>query len=157
MARYALALLAIGFLVSAQARAQDSTDAAVKEERGKMTGTWKIVSQEINGKQTSDDQLQKYLVIFDANGNCTVRLDGDVIAKSKNKIDPSKTPKTIDQTFTLGGGGKGKTSFGIYELKDDTLKACFGDPEDGPTAKFRPTEFSSKEGTLVVYERKKGK
>src|SRR5438128_546193 len=154
MVRYALILLAMGGVISAQ----DATDGAVKKERAKMAGTWKIVSFEIGGKKTyTDDQLEKFLVTFDADGKCTVKLDGNVIVESTNKIDPTKTPKTLDQTFTKGGGGVGKTSFAIYELKDDTLKACFGDPEDGPPAKFRPTEFSSKAGTLVVYKRQKGK
>jgi uncharacterized protein (TIGR03067 family) len=154
MARYALMLLAVGFMVGAQAGSDD----AVKKERANMAGTWKIVSQEIGGKKTyTDEQLERFLVTFDADGKSTVKLDGKVIVESTNKIDPTKTPKTLDQTFTKGGGGEGKTSFGIYELKDDTLKACFGDPEDGAPAKFRPTEFSSKEGTLVIYKREKGK
>ncbi len=156
MVPYALTLLALGFAISAHVGAQDNKDVAVKKELAKLAGTWKIVSFEIGGKKTySDDKLEKFLITFDADGKCTVKLDGEVIVESTNKIDPSKTPKTLDQTFTKGGGGVGKTSFGIYELKDDTLRACFGDPEDGPSAKFRPTEFSSRKGTLVVYKRQK--
>lgn len=67
-----------------------------------------------------------------------------------SKIDPTKTPKTLDQTFTKGGAGAGKTSLWIYELKDDTLKICATAPGDP-----RPTEF--KGNTLQVWKRQKGK
>ncbi len=151
MVRYALTLLAIGFAISAQVGAQDSKDDAVKKELAKLTGTWKVTLFEIDGKKPrTDDELEKFLVTFDADGKCTVQLNGKVIVESTNKIDPAKTPKTLDQTFTMGGGGAGNTSLAIYELKDDTLKACYADPGDP-----RPTKF--KGNTLVVYKRQKGK
>lgn len=80
----------------------------------------------------------------------TVDLDGKRIVESSSKIDPTKTPKTLDQTFTKGGGGEGKTSLWIYELKDDTLKICATAPGEP-----RPTEF--KGNTLQVWKRQKGK
>lgn len=151
MVRYALTLLAIGFVISAQVGAQDGKDEAVKKERAKMAGTWKVVSWEEDGKKAhTDDELKKFLVTIDADGKITVDLDGKRIVEATSKIDPTKTPKTLDQTFTKGGAGAGKTSLWIYELKDDTLKICATAPGDP-----RPTEF--KGNTLQVWKRQKGK
>lgn len=150
MVRYVM-VLAIGFVVSAQVGAQDSKDEAVKKERAKMAGTWKVVSWEEDGKkQHTDEVVGKLLVTIDADGKITVDLDGKRIVESTSKIDPTKTPKTLDQTFTKGGGGEGKTSLWIYELKDDTLKICATAPGEP-----RPTEF--KGNTLQVWKRQKGK
>lgn len=66
MVRYVM-VLAIGFVVSAQVGAQDSKDEAVKKERTKMAGTWKVVSWEEDGKkQHTDEVLGKLLVTIDA-------------------------------------------------------------------------------------------
>jgi hypothetical protein len=51
------------------------------------------------------------------------------------------------------GTGKGTVILSIYEISEDTLKACF-DPE----GKKRPTEFKTAAGsqtTLAVYKRAK--
>lgn len=151
MVRYALMGLAIGLVVSAQVGAQDGKDEAVKKEFAKLKGTWRMVSFEIDGKkQRTEDELKKFLVTIDADGKYSVQLDGKTIVEATSKIDPTKAPKTLDQTFTLGGGGVGKTSLWIYELKGDTLKVCAAAPGDP-----RPTEF--KGNTLAVYKRQKGK
>src|SRR5207247_1101990 len=56
-------------------------------------------------------------------------------------IDPSKKPKTVDSTATVGPD-KGKTSLGIYEIKGDLHTVCFA-----PPGKERPQEFVSKPGS----------
>jgi uncharacterized protein (TIGR03067 family) len=143
-------ILAVG---SSWSQRNGAEKEAVKKERARMKGAWKVVSFEIDGnKPRTADDLKKLLVTIDAGGKITVRLDGKTIIESTNKIDPTKTPKTLDQTFTKGGGGKGKTSLAIYELKGDTFKLCAAAPGDP-----RPTEFSSKGNTLVVYKRQKDK
>jgi uncharacterized protein (TIGR03067 family) len=58
------------------------------------------------------------------------------------KIDPSKSPKTIDVTM-IEGPDKGKVMLGIYEIDEDTLRACFD-----PQGKKRPTEFKSAAGSM---------
>jgi uncharacterized protein (TIGR03067 family) len=54
-------------------------------------------------------------------------------------LNPAKTPKTIDATQTFGGP-KGTKYAGIYDLKDDTLRICFGE-------KGRPKDFTAKKGS----------
>jgi uncharacterized protein (TIGR03067 family) len=145
MLRSAL-IVVVGFLGTTEGR----TDDAVQKERAKMKGTWRIVSFEINGKrQLTDEQLEKFQLIIDAEGTFTARLDGNLVNESTTRIDPTKMPKTLDYSFTKGPV-KGLTSLAIYELKDDNLTISAGEP-----GKNRPTELSSKASTLVVHKRKK--
>jgi uncharacterized protein (TIGR03067 family) len=68
------------------------------------------------------------------------------------KLNPTKTPKTIDYEFT-DGHDKNKTYLGIYEIEGDTLKDCFAPPGDE-----RAKEFAAKVGsnhTLITYRRVK--
>ena len=83
-------------------------------------------------------------------------LKGNTWAQEKAKgtfsIDPKKTPKTIDLTFTEGPP-KGTVLKGIYELDDSTYKLCVG-PPDGD----RPRVFDSKAkdgGILQVLKKVK--
>ena len=74
-----------------------------------------------------------------------------MIEAAKQKLDPSKSPKTLDAAVTEGPN-KGGVILGIYEISGDTLKVCF-DPE----GKKRPTQFKTLSGsqTLVVHKRVK--
>jgi uncharacterized protein (TIGR03067 family) len=61
------------------------------------------------------------------------------------KIDPSKTPKTID-LVPLEEPNKGEVIEGIYQLDGDELKVCI------PNQKMesRPTELKSPKGSSLV-------
>jgi hypothetical protein len=50
-----------------------------------------------------------------------------VVEAATQKLDPSKSPKTLDAKVT-DGPNKGAVILGIYEISGDTLKVCF-DPE----------------------------
>jgi uncharacterized protein (TIGR03067 family) len=133
----------------------DAPPDAVKKELDKFKGTWKITSFEANGeKPLSDDQMSGVTTTIDADGKVKVDFNGMTVIGATIKIDPTKTPKTIDFTFTEGDL-QGQSALGIYELTDDTYKYCRAAP-----GKPRPTEFSAKEGsnqTLAVYKREKAK
>jgi uncharacterized protein (TIGR03067 family) len=153
--RFLTSGLALAWLLlavdSSWSQEKGAEGAAVTKEWSKMAGTWKIVAFEIAGKKMlPDEERAKILVTIGLDGKSTVRVDGKTVVETTNKIDPTKTPKTLDQTFTKGGGGEGKTSLAIYELKDDTLKCCFAAPGEP-----RPSKFEGH--TLVVYKRQKGK
>ena len=73
------------------------------------------------------------------------------------KLDPTKTPATIDMTVTEAGNAKdneqvGKTLHGIYALDGDNLKLCT-DPN------VRPTTFDTKgkgrDTVLTMLKRQK--
>ncbi len=145
MMKYALAILAAALLVAA--------DDAKKDQAG-LQGTWKPVSSEQNGKDTTDEG-KEHTLIFEKD-TFTVKRGDNVMIKGTFKLDPSKKPKTIDMTVTEGrrDEDKGKELHGIYELDGDTLKWCTGQP--GTTE--RPTEFSTKAGgkeLLVTLKKEK--
>jgi uncharacterized protein (TIGR03067 family) len=132
--------------------AGDAPEEAIKKERDKLKGAWKMTAYETNGqKPLGEEVTQGVIMTFDGDGKFTVEAGG---IEATTKIDPTKSPKTIDFTFTAGEL-QGKTALGIYEINDDTFRYCRAAPD-----KPRPTEFSAKEGsdqTLAVYKREKSK
>ena len=81
-----------------------------------------------------------------------VQAHVEVIQAGTQKLDPSKSPKTIDVMMTEGLK-KGAVMLGIYEIDGDTLRVCFD--EEG---KKRPTEFKSPAGSQTfvnVHKRAK--
>lgn len=131
------------------ALAADKTD--VENELKKFHGVWTFVSVEAGGKEIPIDAFKGITVAFEGD-KYTVRKDDEVIQSATQKLDPSKSPKTLDVTVTEGPH-KGTVMPGIYEISADTLKVCF-DPE----GKKRPKEFKTASGsqtTLVVHKRMK--
>jgi len=115
----------------------------------KLQGTWKFVSQEMDGKPAPKDEVGKQTITFTGD-KWTVRRDGEVVRGGTHKFDPAKKPAQVDAAVTEGEG-KGDTMLGIYELKGDTLRVCFD-----PKGKKRPTDFASKSDRMTaVVERQK--
>ena len=143
-------LAIVGVLAASLLLAADSKDDAAKKELDKFTGTWKAVSIVEDGKEVAKDEAEK--VSLTVKGEDYTFRRGDVVIEGTHKLDPSKTPKTIDAVRNTGPD-KGKPILGIYELTDDTFKVCFA-----PAGKDRPTEFASKAGSgarLIVMKREK--
>ena len=130
------------------ARADDKAD--VEKELKKFQGTWTFESVEAGGKKLPADQFKGMTVTFEGD-KYSVKMGDEVVEAATQKLDPSKSPKTLDSTVTEGPN-KGKVYLGIYEISGDTLKVCFD--EEG---KKRPTEFKGESGaqTLVVHKRVK--
>jgi uncharacterized protein (TIGR03067 family) len=116
-------------------------DAAVQEEMSKLEGTYLCVSTE-QGSEKGDPETLKKLKLVVKDKKWTVYINDKVSTVATFTIDPTKKPKTIDFTGTMGGD-KGKKYLGIYELNGTELKLCIGDPKN------RPTKFEAKKG----YER----
>ena len=121
--------------------AGDDKDKAIKEDRKKYEGTWQVVSLEVDGKKTAEEDAKKITVVNERDGKWAIEVEGKVVARGTREIDPTKKPKTVDLTVTEGDN-KGQTALGVYEFKDDTRKVCLA-----PAGKERPTEFSSKAGS----------
>jgi uncharacterized protein (TIGR03067 family) len=148
----ALAFGSILASISFLAAADDAKQEAIKKERKKYEGTWRVTSLEINGNKSSDEDAKKITVVNKADGTWILQVDGGKITGGTSEIDPTKNPKTIDFMETEGEN-KGLPVMGIYELGDDTRKLCYGGP-----GKERPTDFSAPAGsgrTLVVFKREK--
>jgi uncharacterized protein (TIGR03067 family) len=140
--RIALAALlcAVGFAAcgGSATRAEDKAD--LEKEIRKFQGTWTFESSEAGGKKLPADVLKGLILTFEG-AKHTVKKGDEILQVGTQKLDPSKSPKTIDVTMTEGPN-KGAVMLGIYEFEGDTLKVCF-DPE----GKKRPTEFKSPPGS----------
>ena len=142
MKRPAFLALGVGLLFAAgPLLGGDGKDEAVKKDRKRYEGTWQVISLEVDGNKSGEEDAKKITVINEADGKWTIEAEGKVIARGTSEIDPTKKPKAVDLTVTEGDG-KGQTALGIYEFKDDTRKVCLA-----PAGKERPTEFSSKAGS----------
>src|ERR1700687_2839112 len=130
------------------ARVDDKAD--VEKELKKFQGTWTFESVETGGKEQPAAEFKGMTVTFEGD-KFTVKKGDEVIQACTQKLDPSKSPKTLDVTVAEGLN-KGAVMLGIYEISGDTLRVCF-DPE----GKKRPMEFKGVSGsqTLVVHKRVK--
>jgi uncharacterized protein (TIGR03067 family) len=131
------------------ARAGDKPD--VEKELKKFQGTWTFESVEAGGKEQPAAEFKGMTVTFEGD-KFTVKKGEEVIQVGTQKLDASRSPKTIDVTV-VEGLSKGAVMLGIYEISGDTLKVCF-DPE----GKNRPTEFKSASGSqtfVAVHKRVK--
>jgi uncharacterized protein (TIGR03067 family) len=113
-----------------------------------LQGVWLISTVETDGMKVTVDEA-KWVLEGD---KYTTRI-GTQVQEGTAKVEPSRDPKWIDLSVTVGND-KGQTYRGIYKVTDDELLLCF--PRD--TKADRPTELSGNAGngqTLMVLKRKK--
>ncbi len=135
-----LGLLIVGLVIAAD----EGKDSAAKKERQQLEGSWTMVSMVRNGEKTEGEEAKKFTLVVDGD-KYVLKNEDSAIGRGTTKIDPSKTPKTID-IMPSEGENEGKTEQGIYELNGDDYKICFAGPEGR-----RPTEFESKADSGVTY------
>ncbi len=155
MSRYALMAVVMGWLVAVGGlviAADTPENRAIKQDRKRYEGTWRVVALEVNGVKASEADARKLTVINHADGAWVLTADGKEVGKGTSQIDPMKQPRAIDFVPTEGTHA-GQTFLGIYEINRDSRKLCFA-----PPGKDRPAEFASKSESghiLVVFEREK--
>jgi uncharacterized protein (TIGR03067 family) len=123
-------------------------EAALKKERARFKGTWKIVKFE--SPEGEKDDLKDAMVVFDDVGMLEMRK-GDETKKADYKLNLTAKPPHIDITHADDAN---KTMKGIYELKKDILKICLCADPNGE----RPTELKVQAGSpqvMVTLERAK--
>jgi uncharacterized protein (TIGR03067 family) len=127
-------------------------DEGTKDDKDKLQGTWLIQSVEAAGDRVPKEDIENIRLTIEGDKYTETR-DKAVEEKGTLKLDPTKSPKTID--FAIKEGmSEGETQLGIYKLDDDTLTLCLADPGD----KERPKEFATKAGSrqfLIVFKREK--
>jgi uncharacterized protein (TIGR03067 family) len=155
MRRHAAMPLVVALFLAAAvplAAAGDAKEEAIKKDQMKYEGVWQVVSLEIDGNKTDEQDAKKITVVNEADGKWRLEVDGKVIARGTSEIDPTKKPKAIDLTGTEGDD-KGKTVLGIYEIGDDERKVCYA-----KAGMERPDDFSAPAGSgriLAVLKRLK--
>ncbi|MSU77262.1 MAG: TIGR03067 domain-containing protein [Gemmataceae bacterium] len=127
------ALLALFFTVLVVAAAGDAV-----AELQKFQGNWTILSLIEKGKAVPAEELAILELHIEKNV-LTVKEKGETVVQYNFKLDPTKTPRAIDFTHTIGEN-KGKTEFGIYAFDGKQLKMVLDEERKG-----RPTTFDGKE------------
>jgi uncharacterized protein (TIGR03067 family) len=125
-----------------------------KSEADQLQGKWKLVYQEMNGQKLPDEKQAEMfhgiMQFTDGRIHYSVELPGFDFTFAY-KLHPDQRPKGIDLTLTgtPDGKGKGKTTLGIYRLREGTLEICHSEAN-------RPVNFSAGNGTdqvLIVLKR----
>ena len=123
---------------------------AGKKDRGEIQATWKIVTLEVDGQHAPAEIVGKLKLVF-KDDKLTFTPGEPGFTNYTYKLDPTQTPPAFDMTHA-DGTNQGKTEKGIYSLKGDSLKICFGKTDK------RPKEFTAKAGSgqaMYVLEREK--
>jgi uncharacterized protein (TIGR03067 family) len=131
--------------------AEQARRKAIEVDRKAFEGTWVGETNTRDGKLIPEDEAKNVRLILTAD-RYTLERGGDQASRGFCKIDPTKTPKTMDISI-IDGVNKGQTWLGIYELTGDTYRTCFA-----TAGKPRPGEFSSEPGSgniLWVFKRMK--
>jgi uncharacterized protein (TIGR03067 family) len=137
-----LSLLLLG-TVAALATAQETKPAA-------LDGTWLPESAELGGQPFPAD-IRKTIKLELRGENYTATV-GPTVDKGTVKRNDDTKPKQME-IKGVEGPTKGKTIPAIYEHDGDTLRVCYD-----LSGKGYPTEFKTKEGTLlylVTYKRER--
>ena len=130
--------------------ADEAGEKAMLEELGRLAGTWRFTSLELEGTALPEAAYLGSKIIVEEDSFKTI--SGGITYSGTVKVDVSTSPKTINLMFT-DGPEKGNVSLGIYELKGDDWKICLG-----LTGKDRPKTFVTTPGSghaLETLKRKK--
>lgn len=116
----------------------------VEEELERFQGGWKQIAYERDGVvEPLDEQGWEPRTTFTGEEFLVTLADGTVPIKGTFRIDPTRNPKTVDWTDTIGEDA-GKTLLAIYCLQGDQLTFCAASP-----GLERPTEFKTRPGQVL--------
>ena len=128
--------------------AAPSKEDAAKTDLDKIQGTWKVVAMEAAGQQAPAEIVAALKFVF-KDGKLTFTPGEPGFTNYTFKLNATAKPASFDMTHA-DGDNKGETHKGIYSLKGDNLKICFGNADD------RPKEFTAK-GKQAMYVLKREK
>lgn len=122
----------------------DPTSDAIVEEMRKLQGVWKQIACERDGlTEPPDEQGWEPTTTFLGDTYVVTLADGSTPIKGTYKLDPAKTPKTVDWLDSVGDDA-GKTLPAIYSLEGDRFIFCAAYP-----GQARPTEFRTRPGHVL--------
>lgn len=140
-----LIVVLVPCLVANAADTKHTTEPHAREIKA-LQGSWAPTSIEINGDKLTGDRMKEAaelrLVFEDGKGS--IKKGDQVLQEFTFTVDPKQHPKALDLTLLNGSGESkqyvGKKSLAIYELKGDSLKACWTLFQ---AERARPTGFST--------------
>jgi uncharacterized protein (TIGR03067 family) len=147
MRRIVPLIVAVGWLAGADG---PKNERAAKDIEA-LQGNWTMISLEINGEDVSKEQVQSAKLVV--KGDRYAPVFDDRIYSETFTVDPDKSPKAIDFTYT-DGPRKGETVKGIYKLEGDTYTMCRAIKAEDE----RPKTFATGRDSglaLVVWKRSK--
>jgi uncharacterized protein (TIGR03067 family) len=118
-------------------------------DSNKIQGKWEVVSRTFDGRKSSAQDASVSHYIFTPDKMQIVDRDSGRRFDFSFRLDPFKTPRSIDMS-----GADGKIAPAIYELDGDNLTLCIPEID----AKTRPTKFKADQGSklaLIVLKRVK--
>jgi uncharacterized protein (TIGR03067 family) len=149
------AVLVVAAAVGAAVGAEAGEKAAATD-KAKLQGSWALLAAEAMGKPAPKEFIEQGLTLV-FSGDKAEMTGGKKQEEVTFKLDETKKPRQID---FIPKDKNMPTAVGIYELKGDTLKLCFGmaGPKAGADAQpKRPTAFDSEQGILFTLKRRAAK
>ncbi len=143
--------------VASSGKAEPKEKDAAAKDLAKLQGKWKNVEIDSDGKVNKGFK-NGLIIAFEKNERIDYDAEGGVESRVSIKLDPSKSPNEMDQTYVferLFPDEKGKTYLGIYQLEGDELKIAMA---IAPWNGERPKEFTTKERShfaVATYKRVK--
>ena len=112
-------------------------EAAKNMDFEKLQGAWAVIEYETENGKLNADALKNH---------AKLNIKGNMYSWGSSgggtfKIDPTKSPKTVDYYPSIGGDPK-QIWQGIYEVDGDTFRDCIA-----PPGKPRPRDFSTPPGS----------
>jgi uncharacterized protein (TIGR03067 family) len=121
----------------------------IAKEMEKLQGTWKQIGYERDGVTEPRDEVGwEPRSTFVGDTFVVTLADGSIPIRGTYKIDPTRNPKTVDWTDTIGEDA-GKTLLAIYQLDGDSFTFCAAYP-----GFERPTEFTTRPGQVMRVHRR---
>jgi uncharacterized protein (TIGR03067 family) len=118
-------------------------DEATKKDPPKLQGTWAVVSVRLNGAEATAEALAMTKVVIDGDKFLIKFADHD--EEFRMKLDPSKSPPTIDLTTPTG-----EAMLGVYDIDGDKLRIALSAAAKQAKESGRASKFESGEGSGVM-------
>jgi uncharacterized protein (TIGR03067 family) len=112
--------LVVGFGVGVGA---DEPKGNGEEDRGRLQGSWEMTSITMDGLAVPEAYARTGRLVIAGDRYSLTMNDQTVV--STFTLDPTRSPKAVDFTFTEGPQ-KGQTVRGIYEVDAATFRICRG-------------------------------
>ena len=113
---------------------------AVKEALAKVTGTWKIESETIDGAKTPPEALLDFALQFKEGGRFVLAKNGEAVWVGRFTVDPAPSPQRVVVLPDQDGADLPPTHRGIYKFDGDRLIVCLSARVDSVAY---PKEFAS--------------